>query len=244
MSKIVEVQNLYKRYSNGTEAVKNVNFNVRKGEIFGLIGPNGAGKSTTLKIIATLLKPTSGKIMVNNIDVVQNPLEARKQFTYLPESVSAPPRDKVIDLVKYFAELYSVNTGKSVDKMVERALTISRLDEYANKKVSELSKGMLRRLMIGITLMPKPQLIILDEPTSGVDVIESIRIKKILRDVANSGTAIIFSSHNMLEVETLCDRVALMYNGKILKIGSVDEVRGDNHNLEDAFMKMVGDENE
>ena len=236
---MIEVKDVVKKYPDGTLAVKGISFEVKPGEVFGLVGPNGAGKSTTIKMIATLLRPTSGDLKVAGVDVVKNPFEARKHIAYLPESVGGEKGMKVENFLKYLAGMYSINTGKSVDEMVMKALDVSCLGAVKDKKVGELSKGMFRRLMIGVTLMTDAPVIILDEPTSGVDVIESVRIREIVRDAAASDAAVLFSSHNMLEVESLCDRVGLLYGGRLLAIGGVDEVVGDSRNLEEVFMKLI-----
>ena len=233
------IKNLRKVYPNGTEAVKGISFSIKKGEIFGLVGPNGAGKSTTIKMIATLLKPTGGEIIVDGVEAVKNPFEARKHLAYLPESISGEKDVTVEEFLNYLATLYSINTGKDPDRMVKNALKISALEDHVEKKIGELSKGMFRRLMIGTTLMLDTPLIVLDEPTSGVDILENVRIREIIRAAAREGKSVLLSSHNMLEVEALCDRIALMHRGKILKTGTPEEIRGNHKTLDEAFSALL-----
>jgi ABC-2 type transport system ATP-binding protein len=220
--------------------VRGVTFSVGQGEVFGLIGPNGAGKTTTMRMMATLLQVTSGKATVFGHDVVDDTEEVRKIISYLPEEAGAyknlTGRQYLEFISRFFAE------GEAAEAMVARGKEIARLDDRIDDKVETYSKGMTRRLLVGRALMFKPKLAILDELTSGLDVISAQQIRKMVRDTARDGTTIIVSSHNMLEVELICDRIALVNNGKVVELGTPLELKKkyDASNIEDVFVRVVG----
>ncbi|RLE60854.1 MAG: multidrug ABC transporter ATP-binding protein [Thermoprotei archaeon] len=242
MIEAVNVKNLVKIYSKKVKALDRISFHVEEGEIFGLIGPNGAGKTTTLRIISTLLKPTSGEVTVYGIDVVKNPMEVKKIISYLPEESGAYKNLKGREFIRFIARL---NTDDSTEekRMVEVAEEISQLGERLDDKISTYSKGMLRRLLLAVTLMRRPKLAILDEPTSGLDVINANRVRRIIKKYIreNDATALV-SSHNMLEVEYLCDRVAIIHKGRIIAEGEPQELKSryNASNLEEVFLKVIG----
>lgn len=234
------VKNL-KKYFKKTKAVDGITFTVREGEIFGLIGPNGAGKTTTLRIIATLLNPTSGEVKVLGHDVVKEAKIVRKLISYLPEEAGAYPQLKGIEYLEFMANFIG-NSDDEIKEMVELGSEISGLGERLNDKVKTYSKGMKRRLLVARALMVKPKVAILDEPTSGLDIIHSFHIRNTLKNFARKyKTTIIISSHNMLEIEYLCDKVAIIHRGKIIAEGTPEELKSEINasNLEEVFMKKV-----
>jgi len=236
----VEVNDVWRSFGNRV-VLKGVTFNVLEGEIFGLIGPNGAGKTTTLRIISTILKPDKGSVKVWNIDVVKEPSRARKIISYLPEESDVYLRLTGYENLKFFASLYAKDK-KEVDEMVEEGIRIADLGDAIYKLTKTYSKGMRRRLALARTLMVRPKLAILDEPTSGLDVYSSINVRKVIKEfVKKTGSSVLLSSHNMLEVEYLCDRVAFIANGKIVSIGTPKELKEffGAENLEEAFVKAV-----
>jgi len=236
----VVVEN-HRKYFKNIKALDGVSFSVREGEIYGLIGPNGAGKTTTLRILATLLKPTSGKVEIFGYDVVKDAAEIRKIITYLPEEAGAYNQLTGYEYLKFMAGFIADNPDE-LERMVQRAAEISGLGERLNDKIKTYSKGMKRRLLIARALMNQPKLAILDEPTSGLDIIHSFHVRRILRDYATKHkVTMIVSSHNMLEIEFLCDRVAIIHKGKIIAEGTPRELKEefDAANLEEVFMKKV-----
>ena len=242
MSNVVEVEDLVKIYPGNIKAVDGLSFTVREGEIYGLIGPNGAGKTTTLRIIATLLKPTSGRVEVAGYDVVENPDEVRRNISYLPEEAGAYRNLTGIEYLRFMAELYARNREEA-ERMVKEAIEISGLGDKIYDKTSVYSKGMKRRLLLARTLMVKPRLAILDEPTSGLDVIHALHVRNIVLKYAKEhNVTILLSSHNMLEVEYLCDRVGIIYKGKLYVEGRPSELIEEYKasNLEEVFAKVVG----
>lgn len=234
----IQVETLVKHYGT-IEALKGISFNVDESEIFGLIGPNGAGKTTTLRIIATLLEITQGSVTVFGFDVNDKPQEVRKRISYLPEEAGAYKNFSGEEYLNFMAQFYT--NGKNVKEMVERGIEISGLENRITDKVNTYSKGMTRKLLVARALMMKPKLAILDEPTSGLDVINSQEVRRIIKGFAKKGSTVLLSSHNMLEVEFLSDRVALIGDGHILDSGSPAELkeRYNAPNLEDVFMEAV-----
>ncbi len=236
----VEVKDLWRSFGSKI-VLKGVSFEVEEGEIFGLIGPNGAGKTTTLRIISTILKPDKGHVRVWDIDVVKEPSKARKIISYLPEESDVYLRLTGYENLKFFAMLYAKDK-KDMIEMIEEGKKIADLGDAINRLTKTYSKGMRRRLALARTLMVKPKLAILDEPTSGLDVYSSINVRKVIKEfVRKSKSTVILSSHNMLEVEYLCDRVAFIANGRIISIGTPKELKEmfGAENLEEAFVKAV-----
>ena len=219
-----------------------MNLQVSSGKIFGLIGPNGAGKTTALRIVSTLLLPTSGTVKVFDLDVVHDAAEIRKIIAYLPEEAGAYRNLSGWEYLEFMAK-FSTKDRDENRKMVEEAAEISGLDERLKDKAKTYSKGMKRRLLVARALMLKPKLAVLDEPTSGLDVLHSYHVREIIkRYVEEHGVTVLLSSHNMLEVEHLCDRVALLNKGKIVADGKPQMLKKkfESTNLEEVFAKVVG----
>jgi ABC-2 type transport system ATP-binding protein len=234
---VIDVKDLVKNYADLT-AVNKISFTVNKGEIFGLIGPNGAGKTTTLRILSTLLTITSGSVKIMDVDLAKKPEDVRKMISYLPEDAGAYKNLSGKTYLEFIANFF--DTTKK-DSMVKRGVEISDLGERINDKVDTYSKGMKRRLLVGRALMTDPKLAILDEPTSGLDVINAHEIRQIIKNTANAGTTILLSSHNMLEVEFLCDRIALISKGLIIEEGKPIDLmkKYKSKNIEEVFTKVV-----
>jgi len=233
----VEVKNLVKNYG-AIQAIKGINFDIDQGEIFGLIGPNGAGKTTALRVISTLLQITSGSIKVLEYDVKKDPEEVRKLISYLPEDAGAY---KNLTGRAYLTFIANFFTDKNKKEMIEKGVTIADLENRIDDKVDTYSKGMKRRLLVGRALMTDPRLAILDEPTSGLDVVNAQEIRRIIKDTVKAGTTVLLSSHNMLEVEYLCDRIALISDGIIIERGRPKQLMEKYNvpNIEEVFTKVV-----
>jgi len=223
-------------------ALNHLSLRVRSREIFGLIGPNGAGKTTALRIVSTLLLPTSGTVKVFGLDIVQKAVEVRKIITYLPEEAGAYRNLSGWEYLEFMAK-FTTEDKEVTRGTVGVAAKISGLQERLKDKVKTYSKGMKRRLLVARALMTKPKLAVLDEPTSGLDVLHSVHVRGIIKQyVEKEGVTVLLSSHNMLEVEHLCDRVALINKGKMVAEGTPAELKAryDSANLEEAFAKVVG----
>lgn len=238
MASILEVQKLKKSYGK-FEAVKGIDFSIDEKEIFALIGPNGAGKSTTLKMISTILQPTSGSIKIEGVDIAENPDSARTKISYLPEEVGAYQRLTGLQYLKLMAGLYTDNKN-SQKKYIDEAVEICNLGSRMNDKLATYSKGMTRKVMLARALMSSPRLAILDEATSGLDVINALEIRNIIIGYAKRGTSVLVSSHNMLEIEYLAARVGIIDQGKIIEIGTVAELKQKHNakNLEEVFLNL------
>ena len=241
LSLTIEAVDVVKVFGD-VHALDGLSFVVKHGEIFGLIGPNGAGKTTALRVISTLLKPTSGSVKVLGRDVVSQAAEIRRLISYLPEEAGAYKNLSGHEYLKFMAK-FTVEDEEMVRETVEVASKISGLEKRLKDKVKTYSKGMKRRLLVARALMTKPRLALLDEPTSGLDVLHSVHVRGIIKQyVEQEGVTVLLSSHNMLEVEYLCSKVALINKGKIVAEGSPTELKkkAKAANLEEVFSKVVG----
>jgi ABC-2 type transport system ATP-binding protein len=237
---VVEAVDVTKDFGS-VRALDRLNLNVESHEIFGLIGPNGAGKTTALRVIATLLLPTSGKVNVFGLDVVNDAAEVRKIITYLPEEAGAYRNLSGWEYLEFMAKFNTRNRDE-MHETVKEAAEISGLGERLKDRTKVYSKGMKRRLLVARALMNKPKLAILDEPTSGLDVLHAFHVREIIKQyVKQHGVTVLLSSHNMLEVEHLCDRVALLNKGQIVAEGRPQELKEEfeGANLEEVFAKVV-----
>jgi len=216
---MLKVDNLVKRYGNFL-ALKGISFEIRRGEILGLIGENGAGKSTTIKILVGLLRPTSGKVEYDGLDFFKHKSKLKKNIGYVPEVDSLYEDMNAFDYLMFFASLYGIHSEKARKKAEElmKALNIP------NKSISEFSKGMRRKLSIARSLIHDPDYLIYDEPIGGLDPSTSLFIAEFMRDLENK--AILFSAHNLYYVEFVCDKIAIMKEGRILYYGDLEELRG------------------
>lgn len=238
MKNVLEVKNLRKSYGS-FEAVGGINFCIPEGEIFALIGPNGAGKSTTLKMIGTILHPTSGEIRIDGVDAIKQPDRARGKISYLPEEVGAYKNLSGLGYLQLMAALYT-DSASEQKEFVERAVAICDLGTRIKDKLGSYSKGMTRKVMLARALMNQPRLAILDEATSGLDVINALEIRNIIIEYAKIGTTILVSSHNMLEIEYLSNMVGIIDQGQIIETGTVAELKQKHgaKNLEEVFLRL------
>jgi len=222
MTDALVVTNLSKRYGDHL-AVDSISFSVKEGEIFGLIGPNGAGKTTTLRMISSLLTITSGDIRVCGHDMRTEPDKIRKCISYLPEDAGAYKDLTGRAYLKFMAGFFS--SGEEKERMVSRGMEIAGLGDRIDSKVSTYSKGMTRRLLIARAIMPGPKLAILDEITSGLDVMNAFEIRDIVRSIAKNGVSVLLSSHNMFEVDQLCDRIGMIDGGRMILEGAPSDLK-------------------
>lgn len=235
---MIEVKKLIKKYGEFT-AVNGISFDVGDGEIFGLIGPNGAGKTTTLRVLSTLLKITGGKVNIAGKDLEKEPEKIRKMISYLPEDAGAYKNLTGREYLEFMAKFFDGDNG--TDKIVKKGVEIADLGERIEDKVDTYSKGMKRRLLVGRALMIDPKLAILDEPTSGLDVINAREVRQLIKGYATGGTTILLSSHNMLEVDFLCERISLIDDGVIVESGRPKQLKEKHgaENIEEVFTKVV-----
>lgn len=238
LSIAVNVHGLVKKFG-AVQALNEVNFQITEGEVYGLIGPNGAGKTTALRIISTLILPTSGSATVFGLDVVRQAGQVRQILSYLPEESGIYRNLSGMEYLQFMAKFSTSDTKAAI----KEAMEISGLNERLKDKAKTYSKGMKRRLLLARALMTKPKLAILDEPASGLDVLSAYHIRKIIKQyVKQHGVTVLLSSHNMLEVEYLCDRVALVNKGRIVLEGQPAQLKAQYkvQNLEEVFAQVVG----
>ena len=212
------VEHLRKTFDN-RHILEDISFSVNKGEVFGLLGPNGAGKTTLIRTILDIFRPDAGTISLFGRTFSDDIKDA---IGYLPEEGSLDKEIPVSECIRYFAELKHVD---AIDRKMNEWLERLDLTEYQNKKIQELSKGMHRRLQFILAVIPQPDLLILDEPFSGLDPLNIKTLKDILLDLRDKGTTLIMSTHQMDEVERMCDRILMLNDGKMVLYGSLDEIR-------------------
>lgn len=232
----VSVDSLQKRYGK-IQALDGLTFRVERGEIFGLVGPNGAGKSTTLRILSTLLDADDGSVTVYGSDVDTDPKGVRESIRYLPEEAGAYENFTGRRYLRFIATFYADDPAPLVERGVEMAALGERIDD----KTSEYSKGMTRKLLLAASLMTGPDLAILDEPTSGLDVRNARTVRETIKDFPGTDRSVILSSHDMLEVSYLCDRVGLVDDGAIVAAGPPEDLVAEFRveNLEEAFLEAT-----
>lgn len=244
---VIEVKNLIKKYED-LIAVDDISFAVKRGEVFGLLGPNGAGKTTTLEIMETLRKPSSGQITVDGVDVVSHPWEVKSRIGVQLQDAGFYPDLTLVELLKMFAGLYQVDIGDPVE-----ILKKFNLEEKRKVFWQKLSGGQKQRFSLATTLLHNPKIVFLDEPTTGLDPQARINLWGEIRNIHKEGRTIVLTTHYMQEAEELCDRVAIMDHGKIIKIGKptalIDELiksgfkkeeKVRQADLEDVFLSLTG----
>jgi ABC-2 type transport system ATP-binding protein len=241
---ILDVKNLTKRFGAFT-AVDSISFSVSVGEVFGLVGPNGAGKTTTIKMLTTLLPPTSGAASVAGYDVIHNSSAVRRVIGYVPQLLSADGSLSGYENLLIFAKLYDI-PAKERGKLISDSLHFMGLSESADKLVRSYSGGMIRRLEIAQAVLHRPRILYLDEPTVGLDPVARETVWKYVGALSESGTTIIMTTHYMEEAEAMCDSVAIMNRGKIAAIGSPSELKAsigeEEATLDEVFEFYAGNE--
>ncbi|MEM0368050.1 MAG: ABC transporter ATP-binding protein [Desulfurococcaceae archaeon] len=238
MKTIIELRNVHKNYGK-IEALKGISLSINEGEIYGIVGPNGSGKTTLLRIICGLIKPTRGEVRVLGLNPYVYFDETRRYIGYLPEEADTYDLLSGFEHLHLYAKLYNLNTED-----IKYGVELAALDNRIYDLTRGYSKGMKRRLLLALVLMRKPKVALLDEPTAGLDVHTSLKIRRAIKKyVKETGASVIISSHNMLEIEEVCDRVGLIFKGKIVAEGTVEELLGkySARNLEEVFETVTGE---
>ncbi|PLR99294.1 ABC transporter ATP-binding protein [Bacillus sp. T33-2] len=233
---VIEINNLTKTYGKA-RGISDISFNVGQGEIFGFIGPNGAGKSTTIRTLLSLIYPTSGSATIFGKDCIRFAPEIKKEVGYLPSEVFYYDNMKVKELLKYSASFYKKDCSRRIKELVE----IMDLD--LNKKIDDLSLGNKKKVGIVQGLLHEPKLIILDEPTSGLDPLMQQKFFELLKEENKKGATILFSSHILSEVQRLCDRVAIIKEGKIVTVEKISTLQENNYKKFKIETKSALDKN-
>ena len=244
MDAILRTENLCVEYrTHGlrleiTPALKELNLSVRAGEVFGFLGPNGAGKTTTINVLLGFIPPTSGTAYLFGIDVRQ-PI-ARQRIGYLPEMTYYYKFLTAEELLRFYAKIFGLPRAEA-DKRIDGLLKLVDLEQARRRPLKTYSKGMQQRVGLAQALINNPDLLILDEPTSGLDPLGRMKVREVIQRLKNEGKTVFFSSHELGEVETICDRVAIINQGELKAIGRVGDILGQHHsNLEKAFLDIIG----
>jgi len=240
--KIIQIKGVTKIFAGGKKAVDNLNMEIKKGEIFGFLGPNGAGKTTTLRMITGILAPTGGEIYVNGYKVSENPLEAKKSFTYVPDHPDIFNAITGIDYLNFIADIYEVPLRERKEK-IEQYTKDFEIYDALTKTINSYSHGMKQKLLISAALLPEPAVFILDEPLSGLDPKSARTLKRIVVEHSQKGGTVLFSSHILEVVENLCDRVGIIKNGVLIACDSLENLKKHSAgSLEDIFMELTENE--
>ena len=238
---MIEVKHLTKRYGSHT-AVSDLSFTVEKGQIYGFLGPNGAGKSTTMNIMTGCLAATSGEVVIGGYDIFQDAAQAKKLIGYLPEQpplyLDRTPRE----YLRFVARAKGI-PEKRIPGELDRVMTVTGTLDVADRLMKNLSKGYRQRVGIAQALLGSPKLIILDEPTVGLDPAQVIEIRKLIRELGQAHT-VILSSHILSEVQAVCQQVLILSKGRLAASGSLQELTADGRSLEEVFLELTGGETE
>jgi len=241
---MIEVERLRKEFHDlrhgAIPALDDVTFNVQPGEIFGLLGPNGAGKTTCLRVLSTVLQPTSGRARVADFDVVRQPEEVRGHIGFMSNNTGIYDRMSAWELVEYYGRLYGMSEDVLKPRLEEIFETL-QMNEIRDVLGAKMSTGMKQKVSIARTIVHDPPVLIFDEPTSGLDVLVARAVLKTVESLRGQGKCIIFSTHIMREVEKLCDRIAIIHRGKILAMGTLEEL-AEQHSqpdVEELFFDLI-----
>lgn len=241
MVELNAVSKVYPEGSRRVSAVENVSFSCTRGLVTGILGPNGAGKTTLLRMISTVLKPTSGTIHVNGLDVVQKPREVRGMLGFISNNTGLYGRLTPLEVLRYFGDLNGIPRNTLNPRIAELAERFT-MQEYMNRPIDKLSTGMKQKVSIARSVLHSPPIMVLDEPTIGLDVLASKAITNFIRESRSEGKTILLSTHIMREVERLCDEVRVIHRGRLYFSGTISEfleMRQQNEDIEDAFLRLI-----
>ncbi len=241
---MIEIKNVSKSYKKGEKVIDNLNLNVKNGEIFGFIGLNGAGKTTTIKMITGILEIDEGEILIDGINIAKNSVEAKKQIGYVPDSPDIFLKLTGIEYLNFIADVFKISRKERSEKIEKYAKEFGMLDELDNK-IEKYSHGMRQKIVIISALLHSPQNLILDEPITGLDPKSSYDLKNTMKEYAKKGNTVFFSTHILEIAEKLCDRVGIIDNGKMIFIGTLDELKSnfnDKKSLEEIFISIINDD--
>jgi sodium transport system ATP-binding protein len=237
---MIQIENLRKAFGE-IRAVDGVSFTARDGEITGLLGPNGAGKTTTLRMLYTLMRPDAGRVLVEGIDSAVDPIAVRKRLGVLPDARGLYKRLTARENIDYFARLQGV-PGEEAARRREALIEVLEMRDFADRPAEGFSQGQRVKTAIARALIHDPKNVLLDEPTNGLDVMATRRMRQFMRDLRAEGRCVLFSSHIMQEVAQLCDRIVVIAKGRVVADESPDALRQQTgeSNLEEAFVKIIG----
>lgn len=239
---MLEIKNLTKKFGDKV-AVDNIDLSVKSGEIYGFLGPNGAGKTTTIKMIVGMLMPDGGSISVDGIDVINDDVEAKRQIAYVPDSPEIYDIMTGRQYLNFIADVFELSDEER-NKQIDRYAEVFEMQDNLDVMIAGYSHGMKQKIVIMGALIHSPKLLILDEPMVGLDAKSSFRLKEIMRALADEGRTVFFSTHVMEVAENLCDRIGIINRGKIIAVGTLDEIKAaakDTGSLEKIFLELTDD---
>lgn len=236
---MLELKNVSKIYAkSNVKACDNVSLTIDDGDIYGFIGPNGAGKSTTIKCIVGIHDYNEGEILLDGVSIKENPLKIKKKIAYVPDNPDLYEQLTGIEYINFVCNIYGIKDN--MDELIHKYAQMFNIEEALGSQIKTYSHGMKQKVALIAALAHKPKLLILDEPFVGLDPKASFDLKQIMKELCDSGTMIFFSSHVLEVVEKLCNKIAIIKNGKIVASGTVDDVIGDS-SLEEAFMELYNE---
>jgi ABC-2 type transport system ATP-binding protein len=239
---LIRLRQLTKRYGRFT-AVDGIDLEVQGGELFGFLGPNGAGKTTTFRMIAGILRPTSGTVEVRGIDINQRPLEAKARLGFIPDRPFVYDKLTGAEFLRFTAALYG-QQGPTVERRIDELLELFELVRWKNELTESYSHGMRQKLIISAALVHRPEVIVVDEPMVGLDPRSARLLKDLFRQFVNRGGTVLMSTHTLEVAETMCDRIAIVHGGRIVACGTMSDLQeqtsSEDLGLEDLFLKLTG----
>ncbi len=243
---MIKIENVSKSYKKGIKVIDNLNLEIKDGEIFGFLGPNGVGKTTTIKMITGILDIDEGKILIDDIDIQKNPVEAKKKFGFVPDSPDMFIKLKGIEYLNFIADIYEVPQNVREER-IERLSKKFGIYDSLNNKIQSYSHGMRQKIVIIGVLLHNPKNWIIDEPMTGLDPSSTFELKKLMREHADAGNSVFFSTHILDVAERLCDRVGIINKGKLLFVGTYEEIKEqlqEDKSLEELFMEITKNDEE
>ena len=239
---MIKLNNVSKEYVQGTKVVNNLNLEIKDGEIFGFLGPNGAGKTTTLKMITGTTSITEGSIEINNFDITKEPLEAKKQFGFVPDSPDMFLRLKGIEYLRFMATIYGIDPN-SINQKIEEYAKRFEIYDALNKQINDYSHGMRQKIILIGALIHDPKVWILDEPLTGLDPQSSFTLKEMMKEHTKNGNTVLFSTHVLEVAEKIVDRIGIVRKGELIFVGTINELK-EKYNtsegsLEELFLELT-----
>ena len=241
---MIKVLNVTKSYNGKINAVNKLNLNIEDGKILGLLGPNGAGKTTTIKMITGIIQPTIGDVEINNISITKEPVKAKEQFGYVPDSPDMFLRFTGLEYLNFMADVYNVDVNTRKSKIEELAKRFEMTTALGDK-IQSYSHGMRQKIVVMGVILHDPKVWILDEPLTGLDPKSAFTLKEMMREHADAGNTVIFSTHVLEVAEKVCDEVAIINKGQLIFNGTLEDMRKEfkeNESLEEMFLEITEDE--
>ena len=238
---MISIKNISKSYDKKNKIIENLNLDIKDGEIFGFLGPNGAGKTTTIKMITGILDIDEGDILIDDKSIIKNPVEAKMNFGYVPDSPDMFLKLKGIQYLNFMADMYGIGLEERKNK-IEELTKLFEINDVLQDKIQSYSHGMRQKIIIIGSLLHEPKNWIIDEPMTGLDPKSTYELKQIMRQITSKNHAVFFSTHILDVAERLCDKIGIINNGKLLFVGSVEEMRDklkENKSLEELFMEIT-----